>query len=384
MKPTESKIKITTKQHHEFTFNGVTKKRSIDGRDTVYIVEEGLDTFTIESPNEKLNGDQAMLYVAVSMLSLDPKKGYQFEVVEDKTNKAGISLLQRDGILETVKLHYNHDKTNEICDLLCVPKKAGTNEYLWSNANRVQVTVYALEKAFKMYDTEQPQNDIVAIVEQVSPDLVVTTFEELPSVEKTKVDVDLPNDSNTKEPFHYDSKIVIDKDLDPSIGDAMRKEMLNYLKKQKEQPPKDDYQQLLDDIENVIDIVSNDKLPYHERARANRVLSVYFDRLNKYVHDTHVDSIKAENKADKEYYRLYYEFLEDPKNVAENGKKPSDASAKAYATNLTLDLYQDAKLSEALLKYLQSRLRSLNSIFEGVRQEVSNDKKIEEQTKTLK
>lgn len=185
------------------------------------------------------------------------------------------------------------------------------------------------------------QNDMVAVVEQVTPDLVVTTFEELPSAEK-------------------------------------------MVEVQKKQPPKDDYQQLLDNIENTIDVVSNDKLPYHERAKANRVLSVYFDRLNKYVHDTHVENIKAENKADKEYYKLYYAFLEDPKNIADNGKKPSDASAKAYATNATLDLYLDAKLSEALLKYLQSRLRSLNSIFEGVRQEVSNDKKIEEQSKIQK
>lgn len=206
------------------------------------------------------------------------------------------------------------------------------------------------------------QNDIIAVVEQVAnTDLVVTTFEPLHSAEKTVVGVDYSKDA----------------------ADATAYAMHN-VEVPKKHPPKDDYQELLDNIEHTIDVVSNDKLPYHERAKANRVLSVYFDRLNKYVHDTHVENIKAENKADKEYYKLYYAFLGDPKNVADNGKKPSDASAKAYATNATLDLYLDAKLSEALLKYLQSRLRSLNSIFEGVRQEVSNDKKIEEQSKIQK
>ena len=110
------------------------------------------------------------------------------------------------------------------------------------------------------------QNDIVAVVEQITPDLVVTTFEKFPSAEKMVV---------------------------------------SEIKESKESnQPKDDYQQLLDDIEHTIDVVSNDKLPYHERAKENRVLSVYFDRLNKYVHDTHVENINAENKADKEYYKL--------------------------------------------------------------------------------
>jgi len=355
MKPTESKIKITTKQHHEFTFNGVTKKRSIDGRDTVYIVEEGLDTFTIESPNEKLNGDQAMLYVAVSMLSLDPKKGYQFEVVEDKTNKAGISLLQRDGILETVKLPYVHDKTNEICDLLCVPKKAGTNEYLWSNANRVQVTVYALEKAFKMYDTEQPQNDIVAIVEQVeNTNLVVTTVETLPVV----VGVDVTH-----------AATIIKAEKTETVENK---------------PKTDDYQKLLDDIEIAIQDVSNDKLPYHDRSQKNTVLCVYINRLSHLAYDADVDAVKSKNIAEKEFCKLYDEFLADPKNTGKNGCAPSDASAKAYAKKLTLDLYLDAKLSEKLSSHLSDRIKTLDRISKSVIQEVSNAKKIEEQAKNLK
>ena len=345
MKPTENKIKITTKQHHEFTFNGVTKKRSIDGRDTVYIVEENLDTFTIESPNEKLNGDQAMLYVAISMLSLDPKKGYQFEVVEDKTNKAGISLLQREGILETVKLPYNHDKTNEICDLLGVPKKAGTNEYLWSNANRVQVTVYALEKAFKMYDTEQPQNDIIAIVEQVeNTDLVVTTFEPVPVV----VGADVTHDA-----------AIIKSEKPETV----------------EPKPKTEFEQLLIDIDNMIQIAQDDKIAYVDRSRANTKLAVYASTLSTHLHQISSQYVREKYIAEKEYYRLYHEFLNDAKNMEGNNKKPSAAAADAHATQQTLELYEAADLSEELSKYVNLRLKTIFEITRSVLQEVSNEKK---------
>ena len=297
-------------------------------------IDECLEFFELEKNG--WNSLKHRMYFLNCLCSFEPEKGMIFSYYESDLNSSKVPCLyqiEKDNPIDNgtllkfdatiIPLSYMSLAKNQFTDEICID----ICEKYFARINR---------KCFDFISKEETeQNDILAVVEESSNGLVVTTFENMPSAENAVAQ-------------------------------------------------KDDYQQLLDDIESVIDIVSNDNLPYHERAKANRVLSVYFDRLNKYVHDTHVESIKAENKADKEYYRLYYGFLDDPKNVAENGKKPSDASAKAYATNLTLDLYQDAKLSEALLKYLQSRLRSLNSIFEGVRQEVSNDKKIEEQTKSLK
>lgn len=353
-KPTESKIKITTKQHHEFTFNGVTKKRSIDGRDTVYIVEENLDTFTIESSNTKITEEQTMLYIAICLLSLDPKLGLSFEIVFDSGSMAGVSVMQRDGILESVKLKYDDNKRKEICFILGIPKRTGTNEYNMSN-HRVPVAVYALEKAFKMYDIEQTQNDIVAVVEQVeNTDLVVTSFEQVPVV----VGVDVTHAA--------------------TIIKAEKTETAEN------KPKTDDYQKLLDDIEIAIQDVSNDKLPYHDRSQKNTVLCVYIDRLSCLAYDADVDAVKSKNIAEKEFCKFYDEFLADPKNAGENGRTPSDASAKAYAKKLTLDLYLDAKLSEKLSSHLSDRIKTLDHISKSVIQEVSNSKKIEEQAKHLK
>lgn len=343
-KPTESKIKITTKQHHEFTFNGVTKKRSIDGRDTVYIVEENLDTFTIESSNTKITEEQTMLYIAICLLSLDPKLGLSFEIVFDSGSMAGVSVMQRDGILESVKLKYDDNKRKEICFILGVPKRTGTNEYNMSN-HRVPVAVYALEKAFKMYDMEQPQNDIVAVVEQVeNTDLVVTMVEPLPVV----VGVDV---TNTSAPIKAEKVETV------------------------EPKPKTEFEQLLIDIDNMIQIAQDDKIAYVDRSRANTKLAVYASTLSTHLHQISSQYVREKYIAEKAYYRLYHEFLNDAKNMEGNNKKPSAAAADAHATQQTLELYEAADLSEELSKYINLRLKTIFEITRSVLQEVSNEKK---------
>ena len=343
-KPTESKIKITTKQHHEFTFNGVTKKRSIDGRDTVYIVEENLDTFTIESPNTKITEEQTMLYIAICLLSLDPKLGLSFEIVFDSGSMAGVSVMQRDGILESVKLKYDDNKRKEICFILGVPKRTGTNEYNMSN-HRVSVAVYALEKAFKMYDTEQPQNDIVTIVEQVeNTDLVVTTVEPLP--------------------------VLVGADV-THVPAPIKAEKSETVKPK----PKTEFEQLLIDIDNMIQIAQDDKLAYVDRSRANTKLAVYASTLSTHLHQISSQYVREKYIAEKEYYRLYHEFLNDAKNMEGNNKKPSAAAADAHATQQTLELYEAADLSEELSKYVNLRLKTIFEITRSVLQEVSNEKK---------
>jgi hypothetical protein len=343
-KPTENKIKITTKQHHEFTFNGVTKKRSIDGRDTVYIVEENLDTFTIESSNTKITEEQTMLYIAICLLSLDPKLGLSFEIVFDSGSMAGVSVMQRDGILESVKLKYDDNKRKEICFILGVPKRTGTNEYNMSN-HRVPVAVYALEKAFKMYDMEQPQNDIVAVVEQVeNTDLVVTMVEPLPVV----VGVDVTH-----------------------APDSIKAEKSETV----EPKPKTEFERLLIDIDNMIQIAQDNKLAYVDRSRANTKLAVYASTLSTHLHQISSQYVREKYIAEKEYYRLYHEFLNDAKNMEGNNKKPSAAAADAHATQQTLELYEAADLSEELSKYINLRLKTIFEITRSVLQEVSNEKK---------
>jgi len=343
-KPTESKIKITTKQHHEFTFNGVTKKRSIDGRDTVYIVEEGLDTFTIESSNTKITEEQTMLYIAICLLSLDPKLGLSFEIVFDSGSMAGVSVMQRDGILESVKLKYDDNKRKEICFILGIPKRTGTNEYNMSN-HRVPVAVYALEKAFKMYDIEQTQNDIVAVVEQVeNTDLVVTMVEQVPVV----VGVDV---TNTSAPIKAEKSETV------------------------EPKPKTEFERLLIDIDNMIQIAQDDKIAYVDRSRANTKLAVYASTLSTHLHQISSQYVREKYIAEKAYYRLYHEFLNDAKNMEGNNKKPSAAAADAHATQQTLELYEAADLSEELSKYVNLRLKTIFEITRSVLQEVSNEKK---------
>jgi len=344
MKPTESKIKITTKQHHEFTFNGVTKKRSIDGRDTVYIVEEGLDTFTIESSNTKITEEQTMLYIAICLLSLDPKLGLSFEIVFDSGSMAGVSVMQRDGILESVKLKYDDNKRKEICFILGIPKRTGTNEYNMSN-HRVPVAVYALEKAFKLYDMEQPQNDIVAVVEQVeNTDLVVTTVEPLPVL----VGADVTHDA--------------------TIIKAEKVETV-------EPKPKTEFERLLIDIDNMIQIAQDDKIAYVDRSRANTKLAVYASTLSTHLHQISSQYVREKYIAEKEYYRIYHEFLNNAKNMEGNNKKPSAAAADAHATQQTLELYEASDLSEELSKYVNLRLKTIFEITRSVLQEVSNEKK---------
>lgn len=354
MKPTESKIKITTKQHHEFTFNGVTKKRSIDGRDTVYIVEENLDTFTIESPNTKITEEQTMLYIAICLLSLDPKLGLSFEIVFDSGSMAGVSVMQRDGILESVKLKYDDNKRKEICFILGIPKRTGTNEYNMSN-HRVPVAVYALEKAFKMYDIEQTQNDIVAVVEQVeNTDLVVTSFEQVPVV----VGVDVTNAANSMAYAVQNTQAV----------KAEKPETV-------EPKPKTEFEQLLIDIDNMIQIAQDDKIAYVDRSRANTKLAVYASTLSTHLHQISSQYVREKYIAEKEYYRIYHEFLNDAKNMEGNNKKPSAAAADAHATQQTLELYEAADLSEELSKYVNLRLKTIFEITRSVLQEVSNEKK---------
>lgn len=356
-KPTESKIKITTKQHHEFTFNGVTKKRSIDGRDTVYIVEENLDTFTIESSNTKITEEQTMLYIAICLLSLDPKLGLSFEIVFDSGSMAGVSVMQRDDILESVKLKYDDNKRKEICFILGVPKRTGTNEYNMSN-HRVPVAVYALEKAFKMYDMEQPQNDIVAVVEQVeNTDLVVTTVEPLPVV--VGVDVTHAPDSMAYA-VHNIQAVKSEK--------AEKAETV-------ENKPKTEFERLLIDIDNMIQIAQDDKLAYVDRSRANTKLAVYASTLSTHLHQISSQYVREKYIAEKEYYRIYHEFLNDAKNMEGNNKKPSAAAADAHATQQTLELYEASDLSEELSKYVNLRLKTIFEITRSVLQEVSNEKK---------
>lgn len=335
---------IDFKQKKGFNFE-IDLEKSTSFSDLKLFLENGIDD-CLEFFDLEKNGWNSLkhrMYFLNCLCSFEPSKGMSFSYYESDLNSSKVPVLyqiEKDNPIGNgtllkfdtfiIPLAYQSLKGNQLTNDVC----ADICEKYFDRINR---------KYFDFIDkeVEPEQNDIVAVVEQVAPDLVVTTFEGLPSAEKT-VEV------------------------------------------QEKQPPKDDYQQLLDNIEKSIQYVSDDKMSYHDRAQKNTELCVYIDRLSRYAYEANTEAVKSKNIAEKEFYKHYYGFLEDPKNTAENGRKPSDASAKSYATNLTLDLYCDSELSEKLARHLSDRIKTLDSISKSVLQEISNAKKIEEQSKIQK